>query len=144
MGEVGAVIRATGRAVKCLSRIEKSQFLTDRNVTRRWAGRTIRHRTDGGTGCGGQGAVKPAAAGGGGPQGQALRRLARRRENRNRRRKLLGFTPLTGRPSERFEKPFATSCCCAGSSFGASCSNNKIAIITWYPSPESIRRRASR
>jgi hypothetical protein len=27
----------------CLSRIEKSQFLTDRNVTRRWAGRTIRH-----------------------------------------------------------------------------------------------------
>jgi hypothetical protein len=27
----------------------------------------------------------------------------------------------------------------AGSSFGASCSNNKIAIITWYPSPESIR-----
>ena len=28
---------------QCLSRIEKSQFLTDRNVTRRWAGRTIRH-----------------------------------------------------------------------------------------------------
>src|ERR1700730_18994059 len=66
---------------KCLSRIEKSQFLTDRNVTRRWAGRTIRHRTEGGTGGGGQGAVKPAAAGGGGPQGQALRRLARRRES---------------------------------------------------------------
>jgi hypothetical protein len=30
-------------ALACLSRIEKSQFLTDRNVTRRWAGRTIRH-----------------------------------------------------------------------------------------------------
>src|ERR1700730_13642392 len=33
------------------------------------------------TGCGGRGAVKPAAAGGGGPQGQALRRLARRGES---------------------------------------------------------------
>jgi hypothetical protein len=63
---------------------------------------------------------------------------------RHGRRKLLGCTPLTGRRSERFEKPFAASCCRAGSSFGASCSNNKIAIITWYPSPEGIRRRASR
>jgi len=34
--------------------------------------------------------------------------------------------------------------CCAGSSSGASCSNNKIATITWYPSPEGIRRRAPR
>src|SRR5437588_4763835 len=37
--------------------------------------------SDGGTGCDGRGAVKPAAAGGGGPQGQALRRLVRRRES---------------------------------------------------------------
>src|SRR5580704_15961119 len=57
--------------------------------------------------------------------------------------KTIGLHPLTGRPSERFEKPFAASCCCAGSSFGGSCGNNKIATITWYRSPEGIRRRAS-
>src|SRR5271170_2350495 len=45
------------------------------------AGRRIIHWSDGGTDCGGRGAVKPAAAGGGGPQGQALRRLARRGES---------------------------------------------------------------
>src|SRR6516164_1019470 len=68
----------------CLSRIEKSQFLTDRNVTMSAGGSrstTIIHWSDGGTSCDGRGAVKPAAAGGGSPQGQALRRLVRRRES---------------------------------------------------------------
>src|SRR6516164_1656982 len=69
---------------RCLSRIEKSQFLTDRNVTMSAGGSrstTIIHWSDGGTSCDGRGAVKPAAAGGGSPQGQALRRLVRRRES---------------------------------------------------------------
>ena len=81
-GPAGAAIRLGIGA--CLSRIEKSQFLTDRNVTMGAGGSrstTIIHWSDGGTSYDGRGAVKPAAAGGGGPQGQALRRLVRRRES---------------------------------------------------------------
>src|SRR5580704_7087324 len=69
--------------IHCLSRIEKSQFLTDRDVTISAGGRA---RQLDGQQCIDLMVEQAAAgeapsAGGGGPQGQALRRLVRRGES---------------------------------------------------------------
>src|ERR1700726_800964 len=74
---MGAVIGLRSAAAQPVAHDDQTDYAASqpnrcRRAKNRWAS---------GTGCGGQGAVKPAAAGGGGPQGQALRRLARRRES---------------------------------------------------------------